>query len=146
MYISNHNLIITNQNKNEMKNKLTNREMDFSYFMLSKNENLYWPNLLYAEAMIRRAYWEKKYGPSFWRENRIKEYRNYRNYLYPIFTSFIKEGHYRPEFMHEIIKWIVLEESFITSFTAYEHLYIRNQKLSKIKNELNRKTTIDNIV
>lgn len=129
-----------------MKNKLTNREMDFSYFMLSKNENLYWPNLRYAECKITREYWGKKYGPSFWRENRIKEYRNYRNYLYPIFTCFINEGHYRLEFMHNSINWTVFEESFITSFTAYEHQYIRNQKLRKIKNELNRKTAIGIII
>jgi len=128
-----------------MKNKLTNREIDKLYSHLSNEMGIQPQYLNYAEDMIQRAYWGKKNAFPYWRANKIKENRDYRNYLYPIFTSFIKEGGFNTLMIRDDRDWSVFEARLKDNFSVYEHQYFRNKKINKIKNEIKNRA-IGNIV
>lgn len=129
-----------------MINKLRIRELDLIYHKLSIDTGTNLSNLIHVEHLIIQAYRGEKDDFYLWKSTNLKKYRDYRNHLYPILTSFIKEGRYSFLFTNRNIVWYIFEKGLIKSFLEYEMGYTRRHKLSKIKNELNRKKAIGNLI
>ena len=119
-----------------MKNKLTMKELDQRVNSLCIEQQIEWYPVRVAEDFLIRHYLSNTGQVRHFGRYHLKQRRDYRNRIYPVFTAFIRTKVHLSFLQPSDRDWGRYEKKVIEAFIAFEIMTNRRKMLTKINNKL----------